>query len=430
MKTHVTKHAGFTIHGIQGDYHIDLGIVNGRKVQKRFAKLTDAKKFCEQARNYAGFTTREWRAGFQVDLGKQNGKRIQRQFRFLDEAQTYADHKRTELTNKGLDALNLSDRDRLNAMESKKKLGNVSIIEAVDFYLKYHHPAGGTKTVQELIPEYLAAPGKKKSKRRPATLNALKWRLNAFARHYGNRNVHEITRNDIEHWLDTNGWQGLNMRHYVAVLHEFFWYAKKQGLITLNPTVEIDKPEVEQKPPEIMTPKSISKVLNTAMDKDSCLVPRLAISFFAGLRPNEVNGLDWKDVDLSEKIIRVVPAVAKMRRQRLIDISDNLVSWLMPFKKDSGKVWPYGSTTYWHKLKELLNATGVTFPYNAGRHAFASYHYAQHRDANETSLQLGHTNSNMLVTTYRGLVTRKAGTDFWAIRPKQKGKIIKLPAAG
>lgn len=428
MKIDITKHTGFTIHGTQGDYHIDLGMVNGRKLRKRFTKLTDARKFCEQARNYAGFTTREWRGGFQVDLGKQNGKRKQKQFKSLSAAQVYADQKRTELTNKGLDALNLSDRDRLDAVEARKNLGKVSIIDAIDFYLKYHHPAGGTKTVKELIPEYLKAPGKKKSKRRPETLNALKWRLNAFARVYGNRNVHEVTRNDIEDWLDSNRWQGLNRRHYVAVLHEFFWYAKKQGLITLNPASEIDKPEIEQKPPEIMSPKSISKVLNAAMDKHSCLVPRLAVSFFAGLRPNEVNGLDWNDVDLSEKIIRVVPAVAKMRRQRLVDISDNLVAWLLPFKKDSGKVWPYGSTTYWHKLKGVLNAAGITLPYDAGRHAFASYHYAQYRDANETSLQLGHTNPTLLVTTYRGLVTKKAASDFWAIRPKQKGKIIKLPA--
>ena len=266
--------------------------------------------------------------------------------------------------------------------------------------------------------------------RRPDTVKGARWRIDAFSRTFGKRQVHEITTSEIEAWLDKNGWQGLNRRHYLAVVHAFFQFAVKQKLISFNPSAAIDKPIVEQIPPEIMSPKTIKTLLHTAEQIKPSLIPSLVISFFAGLRPNEVTGLEWKDVLLEEKLIRVIPSVAKMRRQRLVEISDNLLAWLLRYRQKEGYIWPHGSTTYQHKKTRLLKAAKVSLPYNAGRHAFASYHLAKNKSPEKTSLQLGHSNPNMLFSTYRGLVTETSAADFWAIRPKQKGKIIKLPAVG
>jgi len=69
-------------------------------------------------------------------------------------------------------------------------------------------------------------------------------------------------------------------------------------------------------------------------------------------------------------------------------------------------------------------------PYNAGRHAFASYAYLKH-GAETTARWLGHSDSDLLLTTYKGLVTQSEADKFWDIMPKASVNIhrFKLAAA-
>ena len=376
----------------------------------------------------AGFIIRERkdRNCYEVDLGTANGKRRRKHFETLDAAGQYCQQKRNEITNNGTAALGLSDLDRHEAAEARAKLGKVSILEAVDFWLKHHRPEGGTKTIDELVPVYLAA--LEKAGRRPHTIEGARKRAKMFAKDFGTTPAHEITTADIEKWLDDNDWQQLNRRHYIAAVHALMEYAIKQHLLTVNPAAAIDKPAVMPKAPEILTPEQVRALLVAAVEKASVLVPHLAISFLAGLRPNELRGLDWKDVDLSERIIRITPEVAKMRRQRLVDISDNLAAWLLPHKKDAGPIWPHTTTTLRRKMEIVLTESKVSLPYNAGRHAFASYHLAEHSDPGKTSLQLGHSKPDLLFTTYRGLVTKKAATAYWTIMPVVEANVQRMTA--
>ncbi|NLF23992.1 MAG: site-specific integrase [Lentisphaerae bacterium] len=57
----------------------------------------------------------------------------------------------------------------------------------------------------------------------------------------------------------------------------------------------------------------------------SKVVPVIALGMFAGLRLAEVQGLDWADVLLASKRVRVSPETAKRRRARYVDMADNLV---------------------------------------------------------------------------------------------------------
>ena len=63
-----------------------------------------------------------------------------------------------------------------------------------------------------------------------------------------------------------------------------------------------------------------------ALANDIELLPFLVFSFYAGIRPDgELQKLLWSDVDLAAKEhnITIRPTVAKKRRKRWIDLSDN-----------------------------------------------------------------------------------------------------------
>jgi hypothetical protein len=145
--------------------------------------------------------------------------------------------------------------------------------------------------------------------------------------------------------------------------------------------------------------------------------------------------LDWSAVNLPGSFITVSPETAKMRHQRHVEIAPNLVQWLVSCREVNGALWPKGSTTYWHKLGRVLKKAKLkALPYNAGRHAFASYHLALHGDPGKTSLQLGHAKPDLLFNVYRGIhmtdgqpIDRQTAQAYFDIRPKTKADVIPLP---
>ena len=59
-------------------------------------------------------------------------------------------------------------------------------------------------------------------------------------------------------------------------------------------------------------------------------LPCSASGGFAGLRTSEVLALDWRDVRLSERTIKVTHCKARCAGTRLAPITDSLTMWLSP----------------------------------------------------------------------------------------------------
>jgi len=181
--------------------------------------------------------------------------------------------------------------------------------------------------------------------------------------------------------------------------------------------------------PEIFTNANVEKLLRSAESKERRILPFLTIGFFAGLRTAELDGIRWEDVDLAAKLITVRPEVAKKRRQRHVTMSDNLVTWLLPHKKEHGKVCPL-NTTWRIALKNIRKDTDVQWVKNGMRHTFASNHLAQFKDVNKTAFELGHTGRvDVLFNHYRSLVKPADAELYWSIRPASKDNITLLPKA-
>ena len=106
-------------------------------------------------------------------------------------------------------------------------------------------------------------------------------------------------------------------------------------------------------------------------------------------------------------------------------MSDNLIGWLMPYRKQSGQI--HFSRKECAKVRKKAN---VKWCSDVLRHSYASYHLAHHENAALTSLQLGHRDSGLLFNNYRDLVTREDAARFWKISPSQEANIILMPAAG
>ena len=58
-----------------------------------------------------------------------------------------------------------------------------------------------------------------------------------------------------------------------------------------------------------------------------------------------------------------------------------------------------------------------TWPDNALRHSYASYHLAHYKNASELALYLGHADTKVISQHYREVVTKEQAKSYWNIIP-------------
>jgi integrase len=363
------------------------------------------------------------------------GKRDRKRFATLAAAKVQVDQKDIETKNKGLAAFGMGDRDRMDVTEARKWLGTVPLASVFELW-RTHHPVGEQKTVEALIDAFLTAPGRRGGRsveRRDHTTEGHRKRLLSFGATFGTHPAHEVTQADVEQWLDVHGWTGLNRRHYIAAVRALFNFGMRKQFVAVNPAAAIELPNAGTAEPVIMSVADVEKYLIAAEAECPAMLPREALAFFCGLRPEELTRLDWQNVSIQNKLVTISGDVAKVQgHRRNVEMPDNLVAWLSKYAKDGGLVWPYASpTSLTTKRAECRKAAGVDVPDNAGRHAFASYHLAMHQNAALTAEAMGHADTKLLKNTYRNIIsadgkaiTKADGEAFFQIMPKREAQTV------
>jgi integrase len=374
-----------------------------------------------------------WDHYYCVVVPKLGGGRTRRFFKFSPEgkreAETFLQISKTRKENEGTAALSIPERLRIEAVECQRLLEPVgtTLTDAVQFFLKHAKPVGGTKNLSDGIKELLES--KRRAGKRESYTRILGWVLNAFERNFHGRNVNDITRHDVESWLDRidNLTTRKNRIRDLSILFEF---CRRRGYCGSNPLENIERPVVTGKRPEIFAVNEAGALLTTAeLHPELELVPAIAIGLFAGLRVSEIKQLDWRNVDFEHKIIDVDESIAKTRQQRNVDMSDSLVAWLMPHARAKGGIIPAGFRKKMEQLRELAEIT--KWPDNGLRHSFGSYHVACFQNPNMTALQMGHGTTDMLFKHYRNYrIGKKDAEAYWKIVPASASKkVVRFAAA-
>jgi integrase len=162
-------------------------------------------------------------------------------------------------------------------------------------------------------------------------------------------------------------------------------------------------------------------------------IPYWTIGAFAGLRAAEIERLEWADVNLGRRWIKVRAKHAKSASRRLVDIQPNLFKWLRPYQGRTGKLVPENlRVKLLEDRKRATEAGSLTrkWPSNALRHSFASYYLARFDNAGKLALQLGHVGQDLIFRHYREVVTRADAKRYWNLVPEIKGaKVVPFQKA-
>jgi integrase len=230
---------------------------------------------------------------------------------------------------------------------------------------------------------------------------------------------------DLEDWLDGLAGGLRTRRNHRNAIENLINFARARGYLLKDweslSTVSNPKPPAAQV--NLYTPDELVRLLHLAETTKGGrkLVPLICITAFAGVRHGEMNEeklelLDWADLDFEGKGIYICPGAAKTGRDRAVDMPDNLIAWLEPYRRPRGKICSIANS--WDALCKLRKKAGIPPKKNGLRKSFISYRLALTRNIDGVADQAGNS-SAIIRKNYKRTDTRmKKDAERWfAILP-------------
>lgn len=162
----------------------------------------------------------------------------------------------------------------------------------------------------------------------PHTLRSYRGDLRRFLEflvEYLGRDVADLTPHDVEptaarSFLASMSREGLAKRSQgraLSAVKSCFRYACRQGMLDRNPAEGVRTPKLEKSLPRHLRPGETEELLDAPEHDERELSPRdqamLELLYASGLRVSELVSLDWNDIDLAGRTVRVLGKGGKER---------------------------------------------------------------------------------------------------------------------
>ncbi|SRR5260221_8263908 len=334
----------------------------------------------------------------------------ERQFSNEPEARTAFEEAYIAHQNHGYSAGSLGTKERgdaLCALDILRPLG-VSLAQAAKYYAAHHENIRESKLVKDAVAELLRA--KKQDGLSARYLKDLRNRLGRFVESFGQRKIAELSAQEIDSWLRELSVGPLTRNTFWLRLSVLFDFARKARWCVSNPLGEVQKAKWIGAEPGILTPEQFARLLESA---GAATLPYWAIGGFAGLRSAELERLEWQDIDFERELVEVTRAKSKTASRRHVAIRPALLAWLEPYRGHSiGKVCPPNLRK--HLQADRIGAGISKWPANALRHSFASYHLEHFKEPGTLTVEMGHTDPDLVQRFYRQRVRPEAAKKWWS----------------
>lgn len=387
---------------------------------------SEMERRCRRGRVGAARVRRHKGIYWELDFYHPGGKRLAR-FRRYRRSATAAVRTAIQITRElqehGTLARQLSTSQRWVAAECFRLMAQVTsgdpseLLYVVREHLKRHPQGGMARTLDDVRKECVAK--KTKGNRRERYVKDFDYKMRCLVAAIGNKPISTITTEDFETEIARHKWAPGTVHSYVQSWKVLFNFAVKRGYRPDNPLDKIELPERDQFEPQIFAVDDVRRMMALTLfdDIDPMLPacqPYLAIGIFAGIRPEEIERLSWDEVDMVNGTITILGAKAKCRARRIVDMSPNLLSWLRPWARKTGKVLQYPVARLRNAIRTAMGLK--EWPHDVLRHSFGSYHFGKHRNEALVKNQMGHSDDGrMFFSHYRVLVQPKAAAQFWEI---------------
>lgn len=215
-----------------------------------------------------------------------------------------------------------------------------------------------------------------------------------------------ISHLQIEDWLAQ--FEAASSRQtWLNRISTLFSFGVRRGYRKDNPCDRVERVRIDHPVPVTLTVEQAKAMLDECPDS---IKPYLALALFAGIRPREIQRMDWADIDLETKTAEVK---GKTRCRRIVPLEDAAVRVLSRCAKASGPVAPSKSTLKrWRAVARAM--IGGKWTIDVLRHTAASYLLAKVKDIGIVATRLGNS-PKILMAHYIRPVTEQKADKFWSL---------------
>lgn len=221
-----------------------------------------------------------------------------------------------------------------------------------------------------------------------------------------------------------------SVRRELTILRHVFEIAKREWNIPLasNPVHHIGLPDDAAPRKRRLEGRDAEQLFKAIGSRSGWyLRPLIVLATETGMRRGELLSIRWVDVDLSNRIVRVLKT--KSGHPRIVPLTPTAIRTLSEMERTEGRVFPISSNAVrlaWERLRKRAGLEDLRF--HDLRHEAVSRLFEAQLSVPEVALIVGHRDSRMFIRythTRPELVAEKlAATD-----ERQRGHMSSLPAA-
>jgi len=171
---------------------------------------------------------------------------------------------------------------------------------------------------------YLYRVEEQTKRKKTETQRAYNFSINIFKKHFKNKEIEKINKNDIDLYLTelTKNYKKASIKAIIAPIKLAFNIAYEDGLINKKIKFEINlKDDKEEK--ESLTKEQINLLLNNA---NGVIKDYLNIALYTGLRISEILAIQWTDINFEKEHIHIQRIIKYGREQ----LPKNNKKWFCP----------------------------------------------------------------------------------------------------
>src|SRR5205823_8896185 len=299
-------------------------------------------------------------------------------------------------------------------------LGHGGIVEAARYFKKHVETGLPDVTVAEAVSRFTAA--KKAEGMSDLYLKDIRGYLGRFVASF-QCNIATIQPEDLRQYLGAMKVGPVAKNNHRRLIVALFNFAKAEGWLHADQKTAAERLgayKVKERDVEIFTPAEVARLLAHA---DEDFLPWIALIAFGGVRNEELRkGLIWEAINFDRGYLIIPASIAKTNRKRKVDLPENLLQWLRPYRARSGAIF---DRDFRKPLAHACAAARVKYKRNALRHSFGSYRMEMVKNAGQVALEMGNS-AAIVMKHYFDIVESRAAKEYWNIRPLPRGDSRKI----
>ena len=249
---------------------------------------------------------------------------------------------------------------------------------------------------------------------RAKTWKALRLQAGKFVASLPHDSILAIDCRRITEYMAAHQWTASSRNAFLSAVSTFCRWCVKKGYLARDPSEAVPRAIVHDREIRILLQKQARALMRACEKVDRALLPYPALALFAGIRPTELERLQWDDIDLKAGVINLCGQRTKTRRSRLVHIRPNLKAFLKAC--DS-----MPTTNIRRRFKAVREAAGLQeWHPDVMRHSFASYLIPLEGMAH-TATESGNS-EQVLLKHYRKPIKKADAYAFFSIAPTNDKK--------